>query len=117
MLDALLTPEDPVPGEITNREHERDQGFSLFILVKRNQSNIFPMALQCPKKCLGVVYIYTSLLDLAALGLVVHISGSDLPPRLLPMMSRYISCWWVWGVKWVFWREFFLQLRSIFNLD
>lgn len=58
MLDALLTPEDPVPGEITNREHERDQGFSLFILVKRNQSNIFPMALQCPKKCLGVVYIY-----------------------------------------------------------
>lgn len=57
MLDALLTPEDPVPGEITNGEHERDQGFSLFILVKRNQSNIFPMALQCPKKCLGVVYI------------------------------------------------------------
>lgn len=76
MLDALLTPEDPVPGEITNREHERDQGFSLFILVKRNQSNIFPMALQCPKKCLGVVYIYMSLLDLAVLDLVVHISGS-----------------------------------------
>lgn len=80
---GLLTPEDPVPGEITNREHERDQGFSLFILVKRNQSNIFPMALQCPKKCLGVVYIYMSLLDLAVLGLVVHISGSVLPPRLL----------------------------------
>lgn len=72
MLDALLTPEDPVPGEITTREHERDQGFSLFILVKRNQSNIFPMALQCPKKCLGVVHIYMSLLDLAVLDLVVH---------------------------------------------
>lgn len=62
MLDALLTPEDPVPGEITNREHERDQGFSLFILVKRNQSNIFPMALQCPKKVIGRgIHIYVAV--------------------------------------------------------